>query len=68
MTSMLRQTFLQIFSISLLKSVKKHRYNTRLSTEECFSVKFSITEKMKKSVDRVVVSISINLIFVKDIK
>ena len=27
----------------------KHHYNTRLSTKKCFSVKFSRTEKMKKS-------------------
>ena len=27
----------------------KHHYNTRLSAKECFSVKFSRTEKMKKS-------------------
>ena len=27
----------------------KHHYNTRLSTKECFSLKFSRAEKMKKS-------------------
>ena len=35
----------------------KHHYNTRLSTKECFSVKFSGTEKMKKSFTRIAVSI-----------
>ena len=32
-------------------------YNTRLSAKECFSVKFSSTEKMKKSFTRICVSI-----------
>ena len=35
----------------------KHHYNTRLSAKECFSVKFSGTEKMKKSFTRIAVSI-----------
>ena len=35
----------------------KHHYNTRLSAKECFSVKFSRTEKMKKSFTRIGVSI-----------
>ena len=35
----------------------KHHYNTRLSAKECFSVKFSRTEKMKKSFTRIAVSI-----------
>ena len=34
----------------------KHHYNTRLSAKECFSVKFSRTEKMKKSFTRIGVS------------
>ena len=34
-----------------------HHYNTRLSAKECFSVKFSRTEKMKKSFTRIGVSI-----------
>ena len=49
----------------------KHHYNTRLSAKECFSVKFSRTEKMKKSFTIIGVSIwnsiplSTYLIFVK---
>ena len=35
----------------------KHYYNTRLSAKECFSVKFSRTEKMKTSFTRIGVSI-----------
>ena len=35
----------------------EHHYNTRLSAKECFSVKFSRTEKMKKSFTRIGVSI-----------
>ena len=35
----------------------KHHYNTRLSAKKCFSVKFSRTEKMKKSFTRIGVSI-----------
>ena len=35
----------------------KHHYNTRLSAKECFSVKSSRTEKMKKSFTRIAVSI-----------
>ena len=35
----------------------EHHYNTRLSVKECFSVKFSRTEKMKKSFTRIGVSI-----------
>ena len=35
----------------------KHHYNTRLSAKECFSVKFSRTEEMKKSFTRIGVSI-----------
>ena len=36
----------------------KHHYNNmRLSAKECFSVKFSRTEKMKKSFTRIGVSI-----------
>ena len=35
----------------------KHYYNKRLSAIECFSVKFSRTEKMKKSFTRIAVSI-----------
>ena len=31
----------------------KHHYNTRLSAKKCFSVKFSRTEKMKKSFTRI---------------
>ena len=34
----------------------KHHYNTRLSAKECFSVKFSKTKKMKKSLTRIGVS------------
>ena len=33
----------------------KHHYNTRLSAKECFSVKFSRTEKMKKSFTRIAI-------------
>ena len=35
----------------------KHHYNTRLSAKECFSVKFSRTEEMKKSFTGIGVSI-----------
>ena len=35
----------------------KHHYNTRLSAKECFSVKFSRTEKTKTSFTRIGVSI-----------
>ena len=35
----------------------KHHYNTRLSAKECFCVKFSRTEKIKKSFTRIGVSI-----------
>ena len=35
----------------------KHHYDTRLSAKECFSVKFSRTEKMKKYFTRIGVSI-----------
>ena len=41
----------------LAKINTKHHYNTRLSAKECFSVKFSRSEKMKKSFTRIVVSI-----------
>ena len=34
-----------------------HHYNTRLSAKECFSVKFSRTEKMRKSFTKIGVSI-----------
>ena len=34
-----------------------HNYNTRLSSNECFTVKTSRTEKMKKSFTRIGVSI-----------
>ena len=58
----------------------KHHYNTRLSAKECFSVKFSRTEKMKKSFTRIILvclfgilfhfllRLSTFLIFVKKIK
>ena len=39
------------------KNNTKHHYNTRLSAKECFSIKFSRTEKMKKSFTRTGVSI-----------
>ena len=52
---MLRQ-LLKVFSISLRKSIQ-NIINTRLSAKECFSVKFSRTEKMKKSFTRIGVSI-----------
>ena len=35
----------------------KHHYNTRLSTKECFSVKFSRTEKIKNYFSTIAVSI-----------
>ena len=34
---------------------RAHHYNTRLSAKECFSVKFSRTEKMRKSFTRIAV-------------
>ena len=37
----------------------KHHSNTPLSAKECFSVKFSRTEKMRKSFTRIAVSIGI---------
>ena len=42
---------------SLLNKFVKINYNMRLSAKECFSVKFSRTEKMKKSFTRIGVSI-----------
>ena len=39
------------------KTNTKHHYKTQLSAKECFSVKFSRTEKMKKSFTRIGVSI-----------
>ena len=39
------------------KNNTKHHYTTRLSAKECFSIKFSRTEKMKKSFTRIGVSI-----------
>ena len=35
----------------------KHHYNTRLSTKECFSVKFSRTEKIENYFSTIAVSI-----------
>ena len=53
---MLRQ-LLKVFSISLRKSIQNIIIIQRLSAKECFSVKFSRTEKMKKSFTRIGVSI-----------
>ena len=52
---MLRQ-LLKVFSISLRKSIQ-NIIIIRVSAKECFSVKFSRTEKMKKSFTRIGVSI-----------
>ena len=41
----------------IAKIITKHHYNTRLSAKECFSVKFSRTEKMKNYFSRIAVSI-----------
>ena len=37
----------------------KHHYNSRLSAKECFSVKFSRTEKIKKNLLLELLSVSI---------
>ena len=47
------KSLLNIFA----KISTKHHYNKRSSAKECFSVKFSRTEKMKKSFTRIGVSI-----------
>ena len=39
------------------KNNTKHHYTTRLSAKECFPIKFSRTEKMKKSFTRIGVTI-----------
>ena len=41
----------------------KHHYNTRLSTKECFPVKFSRTEKMKKSFTRIILVCLFGILF-----
>ena len=58
MTFMLRQLLKTLLDKFAKINTKHHNdYNTRLSAKECFSVKFSSTEKMKKSFTRICVSI-----------
>ena len=55
---MLRQLLKCLLDKFAKINTKHHNdYNTRLSAKECFSVKFSSTEKMKKSFTRICVSI-----------